>query len=376
MKKLVYNAYFYDGQSANKNKAKVLITSGGLSVDYDDNDSLLWVYGDIRQNEEVYSPSETHLINLKYPNQKLIVEEPDFLMVIKKFFPSLKFYEPPKLISLRRMAILGLVLLLILLPVFYFIFIPFFSETVAEKIPMSFEKKLSAPYLSLLVPDESICNDDKNYYKIDTILNSLTATIPESKYEFKLFIVKSDILNAFALPGGYVVIYSGLLEKTDRPEQLAGVLAHEIQHITKRHGTEALVRDYSLGFLISAITNDTKSMETTLGLAKYIGLMKYSRESETEADVEGIKMLKNANFDPKGMVEFFEILNKHGGDVPNSLEYISSHPQTRDRILNLRELSKGIEYKPVHLYSKKDWDEIKKVCNDESITKFSLWDLY
>ena len=124
MKKLEYDAFFYDGQSASRYDARVRITSEGLSVDYNDNPGLEWRYKDIRQNEEVYSSSETHLINLKYPNQKLIVLEPHFLSVVKKFFSSIKFYEPPRLISIRRMAILGLVLLLILLPVFYFILIP------------------------------------------------------------------------------------------------------------------------------------------------------------------------------------------------------------------------------------------------------------
>ena len=375
MKKLEYDAFFYDGQSASRYDARVRITSEGLSVGYNDNPGLEWQYKDIRQNEEVYSTSETHLINLNYPNQKLIVLEPHFLSVVKKFFPSIKFYEPPRLISIRRMAILGLVLLLILLPVFYFILIPSFSEIVAKRIPVSFEKELSAPYLSMLVPEESLCNNSESYKKIENIFSSLTATIPESKYEFKLFIVKSDIMNAFALPGGYVVIYSELLENTDRPEQLAGVMAHEIQHITKRHGTEALVKDYSLGFLISAITNDTQTMQTTLGLAKFIGLMKYSRESETEADVEGMKMLKNAKVDPKGMVEFFEILNKHSGGFSGSLEYISSHPQTTDRIYKLRELSRGVDFEPVGFYSDKDWKEIKKICEDESIKSFVLWGL-
>jgi len=373
MKKLEYDALFYDGQSAGRNRVKVQIRSDGLLIDHDKNNSFLWLYEDIRQNEEVYSDTETHLANLKHPNQKLIIEEPHFLSVIKKIFPTISFHVPQRLLSIRRMAVLGLMLLLILVPVTYFILIPSFSEIVADKIPVSFEKKLSAPYLSMLVPEESICSGDENYKKIEGIFNTLTATIPESQYEFKLYIVKSEIVNAFALPGGYIVIYSGLLENTNRPEQVAGVLAHEIQHIINRHGTETIVKDYSLGFLISVITSDTQTMETTLGLAKYLGLMNYSRENEAEADKKGMKMLNEAKIDPYGMVEFFEILNNHTGDIPDSLEYLSTHPQTKDRIYNLREMSKGMKYKPVKFYNKKEWEKIKKICDDESIKEFSLW---
>lgn len=224
----------------------------------------------------------------------------------------------------------------------------------------------------MMVPEGSLCNSDDRFEKLDALLKTLTATIPESEYEFNLFIVKSDIVNAFALPGGYVVIYSGLLENTERPEQLAGVLAHELQHITNRHGTEALVRDYSLSFIISVATSDTGTMETTLGIAKYLGLMNYSRENESEADTEGMKMMEEARIDPDGMVEFFEILKVKGGDIPDSLEYILTYPQTKDRIFKLKEISRSMKYDHVNLNDTKEWEEIKNICDDESIEKFSF----
>ena len=376
MRKLEYSGHFYDGKSPTKHRVVVVLQSNGIIIKSDDFEEILWQFDHIKQSPELYSKSFTQLENTELLNQRLVIEDPDFLSVVSEFFPSMKFNRPAKMLSIKRLAVLGILLLLVLVPTFYYFLLPSFSEIVAEKIPVSFEKKLSAPYLSILVPKESLCNNDRNYKKIEYILNTLTSTIPDSEYEFKLYIVKSDVLNAFALPGGYVVIYSALLEKTDRPEQLAGVLSHEIQHITNRHGTEALVKDYTLGIFISAVTNDSGTIETTLGFAKYIGLMNYSRESETEADIEGIKMMKSARLDPNGMVEFFEILNKHSGAVPDSLQYLSSHPQAKDRIYKLRELSRDTEYEPVNLYSKKEWDEVVKICDDDSIKKFSFVDLY
>ena len=373
MNKLEFDGFFYDGESPVRNIARIAITSEGLSISYGSSLETLWIYKDIRQSEEVYSDTETHLLNISSQNQQLIVHEPHFLSVVKKFFPSIRFYEAQKIVSLRRLAVVGVLLLILLVPLFYFIFIPSISEVIAKRIPVSVEERLSKPYLAMMVPEESLCNGEKNFEKIETIFESLTATVPESGYNFKLFVVKSDIMNAFALPGGYVVIYSALLENTDRPEQLAGVLAHEIQHVTNRHGTEALVRDYSLSFLISVATGDTGSMETTLGLAKYLGLMNYSRENETEADVEGMKIMEEAKIDPDGMVEFFEILDRETGDMPDSLRYLSTHPQTDDRILKLKELAGVMKYQPVKLHNKKEWEEIKKICDDESIKKMSFW---
>lgn len=373
MKKLEYDAFFFDGLSANKNTARVIIISDGLLIKSENMDELLWPYEELRQNEEVYSDAQTHLVNQNHPNQKLIVDEPHFLSVVKKIFPTLRFYDPPRLLTLRRIAVTGVLLILFLIPFSYFVLIPAFSEKVAKKIPISFEERLSKPYLSMLVPKESLCNSDKEYKKIEEIFNRLTATIPESEYDFKLYIIKSDIVNAFALPGGHIVLYSGLIRHTDRPEQIAGVLAHEIQHITMRHGTESLVRDYSLGVLLSLLTNDTRTVEQTVGIAKYLGLMNYSRENETEADQGGMNMLKDARVDPDGMVEFFEILGKQTGDVPGSLKYFSTHPQTEDRISKLKEMSRGMDYQPVSIYSKKEWEEIKKVCSGILTREFSPW---
>ncbi len=373
MKKFEYDAFFYDGESANKNRSKVLIRSDGLLISCSNKKEFLWLYEDIRQNEEVYSDTETHLINLNHPNQKLIVEEPHFLSVIKKLFPSIRFYDPPRLITLRRIAVSGALFILFLIPFSYFVLIPAFSEIVAKKIPVSFEERLSKPYLSMLVPKESQCNSDKEFKKIEAIFNRLTATIPESEYDFKLYVVKSDIVNAFALPGGHIVLYSGLLQHTDRPEQVAGVLAHEIQHVTNRHGTESLVKDYSLGLFLSVITNDTKTVEQTVGLAKYLGLMNYSRENETEADTGGMKMLNEAKIDQAGMVEFFEILDEQAEDMPDSLKYFSTHPQTGDRISKLKEISREMDYKPVEIYSFKEWKEIKKICSGILTKEFSPW---
>ncbi len=373
MKKFEYGAFFYDGESATKNIASVVIMSDGLLIISEDKKELLWHYGNIRQNEEVYSDTETHLVNLEHTNQKLIVEEPHFLSVVKKIFPSIRFYDPPRLLTLRRVAVTGVLLILFLIPFSYFVLIPAFSEKVAKRIPVSFEESLSKPYLAMLVPKESRCNGDKEYKKIEAIFNRLTATIPESEYDFKLYVVKSDIVNAFALPGGHIVLYSELLQHTDRPEQVAGVLAHEIQHVTNRHGTESLVKDYSLGLILSVITNDTKSVEQTVGLAKYLGLMNYSRENETEADEGGMNMLRDAKIDSDGMVEFFEILDGQAGDVPDSLKYFSTHPQTGDRISRLKEISGGMEYKPEEIYTQKEWVEIKKICSGILTKEFSPW---
>ena len=120
MNKFEYGAFFYDGESANRYTASVIIRSDGLLIKSENSNEILWPYEKIRQNEEVYSDTETHLINLEHSNQKLIVKEPHFLSVIKRIFPSIRFYDPPRLLTLRRVAVTGVLLILFLIPFFLF----------------------------------------------------------------------------------------------------------------------------------------------------------------------------------------------------------------------------------------------------------------
>ena len=375
MRKLEWDGYFYDGNSAKKNEIKVRIISNGIQIRYPNGDQIFWQYSDIRESKELYSKNKTYIENILNPNQKLIVDDFDFFKRINEFFPDNKTFLNRKInnSSLRRIAVIGTVLILLFIPIFFKYILPVSSGFIAKKIPISFEKNLSKPYFNMLVPKESSCNNDERFKEIESIFNMLTSSVDDSPYDFNLHIIKSGIINAFALPGGDIVIYSKLIEKTTRPEQLAGVLAHEIQHITNQHGMESLIRDYSLSILISALTGNTNNTKTTLGFAKFLGLMNYSRVNEKEADIKGIKLMKKAKLDPKGMVEFFEILKKNTGDIPNSLEYVSTHPQTSDRVRELKNHSANIDYKPRKLFSEKRWQEIKKICDDETIEKFYLF---
>src|SRR5438046_2895507 len=126
-------------------------------------------------------------------------------------------------------------------------------------------------------------------------------------YPLRVYVVDMPTVNAFAAPGGSVVIFRGLLQRTDSPEQLAGVLAHEFQHVLQRHSTRAIIQHTSSGLLIAALTGDvTGPLAYGLEAARVLGHLRYSREAETEAGAEGLTMLLAARVDPAGMITFFE----------------------------------------------------------------------
>jgi len=153
------------------------------------------------------------------------------------------------------------------------------------------------------------------------------------EYSFKV-IDKKDI-NAFACPGGFIYVYTGLLETLDNEAQLAAVLAHEVSHIVARHSIKKLQNIYGYSILAQiALGNKAEGAAGDIvNVAASLILQGYSRDNEFEADRYGILYAKNAGYNPKGMIQVFEKFKKMEGSRPPAiLGLLSSHPPATDRI--------------------------------------------
>ena len=153
--------------------------------------------------------------------------------------------------------------------------------------------------------------------------------------------------------------------KTPSPEALAGVLAHEMQHVKKRHVTKRIIEDSSTGLIISAVSGDvTGSMLYGVKIARNLAILSYSRQDEEEADREGMKTLLAANIDPEPMINFFELLKEKNRNFKMP-QYLSSHPDTDKRISRLKTIiarSKTTRHAYSKLSSGNNWNHIKKGC--------------
>ena len=239
-------------------------------------------------------------------------------------------------------------------------------------MPVWAEKRLADNYMNLLAPEKSRCKNEKRLEKLNLMMNKLLESI-DTRYKFNLTVVKSDIVNAFALPGGDIVFFSALIEESDNPEQVAGVMAHELQHVINRHGTKGLVKQLSFDVILSALTGSSDGGNAAIQTVKLAGILKYGRDFEEEADREGVKMMIKSNINPNGMVEFFEKINEEEEDVPKYLEYFSTHPKTGSRIANLKDYASSYSDKPEKLFTEKEWEDIKKICSDEEdVEKFKF----
>jgi predicted Zn-dependent protease len=148
--------------------------------------------------------------------------------------------------------------------------------------------------------------------------------------DFSYVALKSDIINAMALPGGYVFITKGMLEKLDSEAQLAAILAHETAHVTSRHSAQAMTTQIGVDVILSTVSRKTSAGATDIARisSQLIGL-KYSREHETQADTVGLDYLVKAGYAPFAAVEIMEVLQKQ--NEVRQIEFFSSHPNPGNR---------------------------------------------
>lgn len=173
-----------------------------------------------------------------------------------------------------------------------------------------------------------------------------------SDVQYQFFLLDSPVVNAFALPGGYVYVTRGLMAVANTEAQLAGVLAHEIGHVTARHSAEryshGVAASLGAALLSAALGSNTAAQAANIGSQLY--LSSYSRGQENQADELGIRYLHRAGYDTDAMAQFLESLgrysafeNQEAGRQDNSASYFSTHPQTQDRVNLARAIASGYE---------------------------------
>ncbi len=204
----------------------------------------------------------------------------------------------------------------------------------AQSVPFEYEQKIGDYLFESLTQDKVIINDEPLLSQIINITQPLLDVVKREspEYTFDFYIIKDESINAFALPGGQIVIHSGLLLKASHPDQIAGVLGHEIAHVTCRHHLRSLLKKAGLLVAISVLTDGGSSLATIIEGAGVLVFLQNSRAFEREADDQGLYYLNEANINPQGLIDFFKLLEKEYGDTHGEMDFLSTHPATDDRI--------------------------------------------
>jgi beta-barrel assembly-enhancing protease len=203
-----------------------------------------------------------------------------------------------------------------------------------DRIPQEWEQRLGQSAYQDFLIQQKVVKEGPTVSAVHEISERLIEHIPDNPYTFEISVVKNDTVNAFALPGGYVVVFTGLLEQAKSGEEVAGVLSHEFNHVLQRHGLERIVKQLGIVAVVGIILGDQQGLA---GIMKQVGVellsLKFGRAQETEADVTGVRLLHRAHIDPAGMITFFQRMSEQ---EQGRMEWLSTHPMSAGRAERLK----------------------------------------
>jgi Zn-dependent protease with chaperone function len=169
-------------------------------------------------------------------------------------------------------------------------------------------------------------------------------------------VVRKSDANAFALPGGRIYVFQGLVDKSETPDELAGVLAHEIGHVAHRDGTRSVLQAAGLSFLFGMLLGDFVGGGAVIIASKTVLQSSYSRNVEASADAYGVDLMIRLKADPHALAA---ILKRIAGDAEGWSKLLLDHPETKDRIAAIEAAPRGM---PQPLLDSAQWADLKRIC--------------
>jgi predicted Zn-dependent protease len=222
-------------------------------------------------------------------------------------------------------------------------------RTAARAVPVEWEIKAGDKLFEQLMVSQRLVQDPEIEAQLKLITDPLVAGIKDNRYPLKFHIVEDATLNAFAMPGGNVVLHSGLLMAADSPEEIAGVLGHEIAHVTQRHSIRSIISSAGLLLILQTMLGDVTSVVAVLANnSAFLLNRKFSRDFERESDNHGWDYLLAADINPEGMITFFQKMQAEEQrqrekaaeaapiDMGEGWSVLSTHPATGERMKNLQ----------------------------------------
>lgn len=321
----MFKGKYYNHQVAQATPVNIQLFGESLQLDFAGGSKLHWLFAEI--SSQVGDKNFIRITHTGTEEGTLEVNDPVF---VKTFLQNYKYTRSAGLheLVLRGGLKVSLIMLLLLTAVIlagHFYAIPWCVNRIVDRLPLSFDKELGE------IAQQSI------HETTDTTGNRLLTNFAhqikwDTQDTLTFSLVNSKIENAYALPGGRIVVYTGLLKKLHTPEQLAALLSHEVAHVTNRHSVRKLCRDMSTTVLVSvAFGNSSGATNTLYANASSLYSLTYSRQYEQEADITGIETLRSNHINQRGMLELMQELQKldQQSNIP---EFIRTHPLTDNRV--------------------------------------------
>ncbi len=330
--------------SPNSSGEPVNITVTATGIAYKTSNHAQWIAIPITQIVGMHTFNKSNVvINFgDYPYQSLTCRDEQFLNELKVQcydYPIVaNLFKNSKSTFIKLMLVIGAIFIGLALLTYFFL-LPWMVNKAVENFPQDYEKKFGKVMFDQVKAAEKW---DANQTKL---LNDFFDSLHfKSNYNIEILYVKKEEVNAYAMPGGYMVVYDGILKKMKSEEELAGLLAHEFSHIKLKHTLKSTFNSLGFATMLQIVFGGFD--ESIIGLlgnqTEQLRQLHYSRTLETEADENGFKLMKEQQLNPNGMINLFERLKAESTDIIPSI--LSTHPLPEERITYIQTLINKDKY--------------------------------
>ncbi len=360
-------AIYFDGTCSARNDVLVEAGAAGLQI-FSAGRHLLdeWLYAELRRQAapdgvlRLGRHGETLLARLEVHDAALALAIEDRAVTLDRGGVAERKLRR-KVVILSLAAVVSLIVTAIIgVPVLATRLTPLIPITVEQKLGSAVDSQIRATLDTKHLGAGFVCGGGANGAAGQAALDKLVgrlktaATLP---YPLRVDVVRRADFNAFALPGGHIYVFQGLIDRAQSPDELAGVLAHEIGHVAHRDGTRTVLQAAGLSFLFGMMLGDFVGGGAVVIAAKTVLRSSYSRQAEASADTYSVVLMRKVGGDPRALAA---ILARVMADKDEGIKILADHPDTRDRIVAINAVAPAGATTP--LFGAADWAALKQIC--------------
>ncbi len=321
----IFPSTLYRNQAKAKTLVTVFLAADGIHIQ-SETENLLWLPSELQSARRFDDGS----VILQNGELFLEVPDPDFGTALQRDYAQLRLFHRS---FFDKIGVTGclVAILLVAAPLLalYFWVVPSVAERAAGEVSPDTERQIGDSWYQNLI----------TAYHVDTAQTSLAQQFYDGLgyggiYPMKITVVHEPVVNAFALPGGHIVVFDSIIGLMDAPEQFAGLLAHEASHVQLHHSTRAIFRELANEMFLSLLLGNTYRLSGIVARnSRALAGLSYSRSLELEADEEGLQLMRDSNIPMHGMPDLFRKMQASESNTAAVPTFLSTHPGLKERVM-------------------------------------------
>ncbi|MBI2262106.1 MAG: M48 family metallopeptidase [Caulobacterales bacterium] len=317
---------FFDGRTARAHEAGATVDGDALRI-LADGREIVWPVRDLDVEVEA---GEARVSSRREPDARLVLPADEWRTLVGS-----RLDDRRRTRRRREMWLVGgLIAMAAAVVLFVTVGVPALSGPLARATPVSMERRMGVNFEAQISAVFPACEEPAAQAVLDRLGRRL-AVGADSAFDIRVRAVDAPLVNAFALPGGAILVTDDLIRDAESPDELAAVIAHEVAHVEKRHVMQGVWRDLGAGMLLDLVVGGgTGAGQQAVLLGGQLTSLRHDRAAEMEADARGQALLRQAGLSSQGMAPFFARLSRAGGGgrLEEATEFINSHPASSRRV--------------------------------------------